>query len=383
MKKKIIICATVAVLIGSLYIPQFFIPDIPNEYTNELNKDVINNYKDYIKGSTDDYDNDGLDNKTELKYGSNPYNPDTDNDGLSDLYEYSNNSDMLKKNDTLCDIMEKELENENKTYKNPFSSNGIILWAKDIESRTYGNIILSRAGSDIAYIFDRFTGYAQFPNGIPYDISNGYHTRLEYDEDTKSYLVEDGMKIVVYEKEQESLYKVGLFGNYTYRKDTSLNELIDKLLPRKGFLTSVKISVNDTRTDVVSGTVLSSIPVADSGYDYTQFSRFNYNNNRLSDLTNVYNNIDKGCSVCVSLIDNTGETLGVIYGYDKYGNLLVANLRTGDELGIIYIKEHYTKLYTDKNIYTDYYWYSFTGLGYDSNNNARISFYSSSVNSVN
>lgn len=381
--KKLIISVIVsAVLIGAIYVPQFFISDNDNdnEYTDKLNKDVVYNYEDYIKLNGEaDFDNDGLNNRTELKYGSNPYSPDTDNDGLSDYYEYTNNSDMLDYDNTLCKNMEQELKKENKTYKNPYTSNGIILWAEDIESRTFGTVILSQAGDKTAYVFDRFNGYVQFPDGIPYDISSGIHKQLEYDKETELYIVESGMKVVIYEKELECMYKTSLFGNVSYKKDTFINSIIDKLLPRKGLITSEKITSNDTRLDINDGVILENIPIADKGYDYTQFTRFNYNNNKLSDLADVYNNIKKGYSVCVSLIDDNGETLGVVYGYDKYGNLLVADIETGQELGKIYISEHYTKLYTDKNSYTDYYWYSFTGLGYNSEKNARISFYSSSV----
>lgn len=78
-------------------------------------------------------------------------------------------------------------------------------------------------------------------------------------------------------------------------------------------------------------------------------------------------------------MDDNGETLGIVYGYDRYGNLYVADLNTKEYLGKIKIKEHHTKLYTEKNKYEDYYWYSFTGLGYDSYDNARICFYASSL----
>lgn len=78
-------------------------------------------------------------------------------------------------------------------------------------------------------------------------------------------------------------------------------------------------------------------------------------------------------------MDDNGETLGIVYGYDRYGNLYVADLKTKKYLGKIKIKEHHTKLYTEKNKYEDYYWYSFTGLGYNSYDNARICFYASSL----
>lgn len=384
MNKKIIITASIFILlIGIIYIPQFFIDDIDNEYTSKVDKNVINNYEDYIEISgEEDFDKDGLNNKTEQKYSSNPYNPDTDNDGLSDYYEYINATDIVNFDKTLVNDIEKDLKDDNKTYKNPYSSSGLILWANNIESRTYGTVILSQAGDQAAYVFDRFNGYVQFPEGmIPYDISKGYHKLLEYDDDNSLYIVEEGMKVILYEKELEYMYKTSFLGSASYKKDNVINSIINAILPEKGFLSSCKITEIDAQLNLDNGVSLINIPIADEDYDYTQFSRFKYNHNTLSDLSDVYSNINKGYSVCVSLIDDNGETLGVVYGYDKYGNLLVADKDTRESLGKIYIKEHYTKLYNDKNKYTDYYWYSFIGLGYNSSDNARISFYSSSTSS--
>lgn len=380
-KHLVIIGGLVLGICGFLYIPQLFMKNDENKYTSALNKDIINNYEDYmdINGSLD-FDEDGLCNKDEIAYGTNPYHPDSDNDGLSDFYEYSSGKKMTKYSNDLCNDMEKKLKSEKKTYENPFKSNDVILWAEDIKSRTYGTVILSQAQSNTAYVFDNFNGYAQFPNDkVPYDISTGIHRKLEYDKDTQLYKVKSGMKVVTYDKECKVLYKTSFFGKSSFMKDSLLSKAINFILPENGLITSVKLTTNDTNLDISNGTMLKTIPLPDKDYNYSNYSRFNYNNIKLSDLANVYNNINKGYSVGVSLIDDTGETLGIIYGYDGYGNLLVMDLGRKEKLGTIYISEHYTKLYTNKDVYEDYYWYSFKGLGYDSDKNARISFYASSV----
>lgn len=380
--KGLIITGSVILgICGFLYLPQLFIKSDKNEYTNALDKTIINNYNDYMELSGElDFDEDGLMNKDELSYGTNPYHPDSDNDGLSDFYEYTSGKKMTKFSKDLCNEMEHTLKSKKQTYENPFESNGIILWAEDIESRTYGSVVLSQAQSSIAYVFDRFTGYVQFPNDkVPYDISTGIHRELEYDNDTKLYKVKSGMKVVTYDKECKAMYKMSFFGKTTFMKDSLMSKTINLILPENGLLTSVKLTSNDTDLNLSNGTTLKTIPLPDRDYDYTKYSRFNYNHIKLSDLADVYNNINKGYSVSVSLIDNTGETLGIIYGYDGYGNLLVIDKDRREKLGTIYISEHYTKLYTNENTFEDYYWYSFKGLGYDSDDNARISFYASSV----
>lgn len=381
-RKYIISIAIPCVIAAFVYVPQFFISNEDNSYTQALNPNIIKGYNEFISNNeTLDFDKDGLNNKKELEIGSDLYNPDTDNDGLSDYYEYNYDTNILKNDEWLCKQMTNTLKKENRTYKNPYSSNGIILWADSIESRTYGTVILSRAGNDISYVFDKFSGYAQFPDeSIPYDISSGVHVKLERNADTGLYRIEDGMKVILSDIEYDYIYKFEIFGKPMYKNSSLLSKVLDILLPEKGFITCRKTATIDTEYKKNNDVILYPIPTADKDYNYNDYSRFNCNQNRLEDLANVYRNIDNGYSVCVSLIDEEGETLGVIYGYDQYGNLYIADISTGQELGTLKIHEHYTKLYTSEDFFEDYYWYSFAGLGYDSQNKARISFYSSSIN---
>lgn len=355
-----------------LYVPQFFINDKNNTYTNVLNKEIISDYNNLLESNkSEDFDNDGLSNEDEFKNNTNIFNPDCDNDGLSDGYDEKPNS----YNNILCENMESFLKEKNQTYENPFMNNSHLLWSKNIESRTYGNMISTLRG----YYFDNFTGYVQFnkSEGIPYKIVNNIHIPLDYDKTNDVYYVENGDMIELLNDNTEYMYRLDLFGNAQYIKDNFFSKLINLILPQKGFISSIKMLLSDADPDIKVGNYIQNIK--DIDYDLTNLSRLKKNDNLLSNLKDVRNNIDKGYALAVSLIDDTGETLGIVYGYDYYGNLLVANYTTKEDLGVIYISERYKKIYTSKDDYYDYYYYEFTGLGYDSINNARISFFASTI----
>lgn len=355
-----------------LYVPQFFINDKNNTYTNVLNKEIISDYNNLLESNkSEDFDNDGLSNEDEFKNNTNIFNPDCDNDGLSDGYDEKPNS----YNNILCENMESFLKEKNQTYENPFMNNSHLLWSKNIESRTYGNMISTLRG----YYFDCFTGYVQFnkSEGIPYKIVNNIHIPLDYDKTNDVYYVENGDMIELLNDNPEYMYRLDLFGNTQYIKDNFFSKLINLILPQKGFISSIKMLLSDADPDIKAGNYIQNIK--DIDYDLINLSRLKKNDNLLSNLKDVRNNIDKGYALAVSLIDDTGETLGIVYGYDYYGNLLVANYTTKEDLGVIYISERYKKIYTSKDDYYDYYYYEFTGLGYDSINNARISFFASTI----
>lgn len=375
-KKIIIISSVISIsIISFIYIPQFFIKN-NNQYTNQLNTSILDDYNTYMNNHLeDDFDNDGLTNEEELELGSNIYLIDTDFDGLSDKYEKNNGTSIIRKDNVLEKQLKKTLDIKNYSYKNPFESNGFVLWANNLTSRTYGNIIPTLNGTEKAYIVDNFDGLIKIPdNKYPYHIENGYYEELIYDKKNDLYKVYDGYKIVLENQPYKTIYETHFFTNKAnYSNDNIINRILNVILPQKGFITSKKITEKDTLLDLNTGKVLTSIPSVN--YDINDLSRFKYNNILLSDLNNIYNNINSGFSIAVSLIDDVGETIGLVYGYDKYGNLLIANTTTKEYLGTITVSEHYLKEYIDENNSIDYFYFSFKGMGYDSKKNARISFF--------
>lgn len=65
--------------------------------------------------------------------------------------------------------------------------------------------------------------------------------------------------------------------------------------------------------------------------------RYSIANALLSQLEEIYTSVDNGKTVQISILTEQGEQLLIVYGYDKYGNLLVANTESFESTGKIEI----------------------------------------------
>ena len=108
----------------------------------------------------------------------------------------------------------------------------------------------------------------------------------------------------------------------------------------------------------------------------TQEERVCVDTNTLKDLTTVRWNIENGHCVAVSMYSgNGGEAVGIIYGYDAYGNLLVADLNL-DPLGKIEIRENAKRMMNKDGTIGQVSWFEWKGFGFNSlTQDDRINFF--------
>ena len=140
--KQFIIALVLGILLSSATIFGFV---KATDYKVELSNESLETIN-YTKGIiANDYDLDGLNNSQEKKFGTDPYNSDTDNDGFSDAYEVNNSQlDPLQKDMRLEVDYEKgtEVKNfstlteefENAPVENPDGTQGINLHIENDET---------------------------------------------------------------------------------------------------------------------------------------------------------------------------------------------------------------------------------------------------------
>ena len=95
----------------------------------------------------------------EQQKGLSVWNADSDGDGFSDYYELSNNLKANEKDQSLTDMMKTILKSKDEKYDMAYKVNGVVLWADDIKSRTYGRVIRTPDGG---YQFTNFKGYGSY-----------------------------------------------------------------------------------------------------------------------------------------------------------------------------------------------------------------------------
>lgn len=109
--------------------------------------------------SEEDWDKDGVINSIEQQKGLSVWNADSDGDGFSDYYELSNNLKANEKDQSLTDMMKTILKSKDEKYDMAYKVNGVVLWADDIKSRTYGRVIRTPDGG---YQFTNFKDMRSF-----------------------------------------------------------------------------------------------------------------------------------------------------------------------------------------------------------------------------
>ena len=57
----------------------------------------------------------------------------------------------------------------------------------------------------------------------------------------------------------------------------------------------------------------------------------------LTQLERIYTSIDNGKTVQISILTDSGEQLLIVHGYDKLGNLIVANCDSLSDAGKVFI----------------------------------------------
>ena len=316
--------------IGAVHIPVLFYRETKaaanTAYAFRPDESGVRNLLEYARDHPgDDFDSDGLINSEETAYGTDPRNPDSDGDGVSDYAEiYLYNTRPGEKDRQLETVMAKRLKELGVRYSDPWKVHDVVLWADDLSSRCSGTLIPTLRG----YRFTAFSGWAQFPGEVyAYRIEDGRHIPLEYREAENAWRVDAkdlDAEVILYAEKQPSAWLLDISGRRYFVEDGTLASVLDLILPKAhSFLTcreTVLLDLEDLEiTATVTGTVMPDI-------DRTDLSRFGECTNEFSSLTAVYSSVLSGRPVPVSLQSPaSGEVICLVYGFTEYGDLLIAD----------------------------------------------------------
>lgn len=340
----------------------------------------IRNMQEYVRDhQKDDFDNDGLINSDEIKYGTDPRDPDTDKDGVCDYAEvYLYNSRPGQKDSQLATIVSDMLKANNIEISSPFKLHDIIMWADNLSSRSAGTVIPTIRG----YRFKKFNGWVQFPGQVyAYKLNGKLHEPLPYREKENAWRIvseSEDVEVVLYTQPLETIHLLDFFGKKYYVTDKTISDIFDILLPTENsFITCKSIVKQDTYDIEVPATVTEIVMPE---FDRENMSRFARSTVDMEDLTKVYTAVISGKTTAVSLqSQQRGEVLGVIYGYTDFGDLLFA-----DEFGnkastdgnpyILNIKEQSAITLDQTGTLRQREYFDYSGLGFDSEAGDKICF---------
>ncbi len=360
----VVILSVFAVFLLSVYVPVWFTSDnqIEEYYALANDPTATDEYIKMLKNTEKDkdYDGDGLSNQYEYLNETDPFSKDSNKDGIKDGIEV---------NKTLIQLTKEKDKNDGKTIEEPFKLENVILWADDYSSKAYAVVIKSFDG----YIIKNFKGWAQFPNSrhkYVCDYTNEEIRKLKYKENEDAYYIDQDCNILILDKEPEYQYRMTFIkSNYKF-SNSFIGNTLSFILPNKGktWFKCAKLplmgEVKNTITDIQT-----------SKYTNSMTERLSKNTNQLTDLSGVWKSIIERKCVYVSFFNNKkGESIGIVYGYDSNGDLLIADPETKNHAGKLHITYNGQKLYDGKNIKT-LTWFDFEGLGFDSKNGDRLNFF--------
>ena len=379
--KWIFIFVITALLAAAIYIPPLFNPDtdVRDMVSRAVAPDVsalVTAHAVLSNNPDGDFDGDGLSNELEARYGTNPYSIDSDGDGITDYAELfiietnpriTNNGTVL----SVENIIRDRDEAAGRAVNTPIKIHNVVLWADDYASRVRSGVVRTVDG----YRICNFKGWAQFPeNEVPYALINGYHVPMQ--QNSQGYYRLDGgdTTIKVFDRPLEMTNELTLFGS-KFHIGNWFGDFLSFILPSRGQgpLTSRNMAVMDIEGRTRRDAIVADIKVPESLY--LPDSRFERNHNRLTDLASVMQAIYEGDCVIVSLYSPAnGEAIVLAYGYTFHGNLLVADIETGAQLGAINITELAGRFLDMTGELQQYEWFIFSGCGFSSVSGDRIAF---------
>lgn len=378
-KTGLITAGVLGALVLAIYVPPLFY-HTSTDNTVPITPDVsaIKTYQTYLKDHPDaDFDKDGLSNALEAENGTNPWKSDTDNDGITDYAElYVTETSPVNASSALVKQVANDDKKNDTSLSTPYKIDDIIFWPDDYKSKTFGGVVRTMWG----YRFCNYTGWVRFPEKVyAYGYKNGKHYELQHRENEDAWYIGSSDEIRLYNEQISFVHCLKIpFINTIYFDDNGFGRFLTKILPdKRGIFTCYKASTLDTQTETEDN-VMATLRCPFINRDDP--SRFGQNMNTLKDLSWVRKLIEADQCVAVSLYSsNAGESIGIVYGYTKDGNLLVADepLNPVGELSIV--EECARRMDKDGKIAQDS-WFEFSGLGFDSvKYGDRISFFSSTI----
>ena len=380
-----IIIILIALSVAAIHIPVVLYKPVAVTKKNTMHikpaESGVKNMLDYVKDKpSEDFDNDGLKNKEETTYGTDPRNPDSDLDGISDYAEiYQFNTRPNEKDNEIITYVKGKLDENNISSSAPYKIHDIVMWAEDITSRSLGTVIPTLQG----YRFSKFNGWAQFPGTVyAYKIEDGFHIPLEYRQNENAWKIESlyaDEEVMLCTAPLDTCYILTLFDRKYVVEEGTLSNIFKIILPKEhSFITFTTIVAQDSlpqeTTATITGTDMPS-------YNKNDMSRFGECTNSLDDLSAALTSIMSGKPVVISLQSPSyGEVICLAYGYtNEYGDLLIADEygNTQDEKGNPYMLDIIEKsaITIDQNgLMRQREYFDFFGMGFDSTKGDKIHF---------
>lgn len=329
--------ATVCILAvgwSVLYLPAIIFPD--NEDTKYTSLDVYENVLN-IKDYPDlDFDKDGI------------LNSKDDEPLIFDEASTRKLIEVTKKNDN---------ETE-ETIKSPYQTDcGVVLWADSYKSKAKGDAVSLNGGY---YVYD-FKGWAHFPASdkkiaYAYDFEEKAYKVLEYNESQRAYKIDGDCFVQLLDEDVENVYTLSVLNK---TKVINKGVVLSYILPSSG-KALIKCGTN---TEMI-GSLARENEINDTFYEFKE-EYLQTNTNEIFELIKVYNTLEGNQNVFVMLSNDKKISVGVIYGTDDAGNLLVANPTTKKYAGKIFVTPTTKRIVNGDNVEKQYL-FEFSGFGYDS-----------------
>lgn len=287
-KKKRESRIAVAVLVIGLtlvfiYVPQFVLKNTTEKQVSvKTDTSAIRISNNALRDNpSEDYDGDGIENSEETSLGTDPWNSDTDGDGITDYAEvHVTNTNPLQADDLMTDMQEKQDEQKDKKVGSPYKIGNVILWADDYTSKAYGSVVECPDG----YRFCNFSGYAQFADSnakYAYRLKNGVRTLLPYRSEENVWKVSKGDLVELHKKKLKEIVEFDFFFRPVYAPKNTATSILAKILPDKGFITATEKTKKDIEPDTRNSVITK---IQKPAYSKTDPSRFTMNSNTLNDL---------------------------------------------------------------------------------------------------
>ncbi len=262
------------------------------------------------------------------------------------------------------------------TIQTPYKIDDIIFWPDDYSSKAFGAVVRTLSG----YRFWNFHGWVKFPEKVyAYTYDNGRFKDLKYRSYEDAWRIDTSDEVLLYPSPPQfvSLLTLPLLGEFTL-PDSPLGRVMDKLLPDEGGPVTCYRTVIGIEEAWAQPVAVAQLAVP--SFDKSDYSRLNNDMHSLTDLAWVYELLNNGQCAAVSMYSgSSGESIGIVYGYTRNGDLMVAD-ESLQPAGMIRIDERARRMMDQDGNITQVSWFEWEGFGFDSARRGdKISFFASTL----